>query len=129
MPTPAQVSHRTRMFLVDDEVEEFIVAGRSHRVRIRIWRAQDVPPIVLASRVPGGGPPRLVTTRVADLAFGPMLGFPAEGMVFCESDGERLEVVTFGALEGTMRLRHVDPRRRPMPIARFREFIGSDLAD
>ena len=93
-----------RCYLIHDEVEQVPDRKRRlHPFRIRVWRRQRGPAIVLVSETPDGPPPASMAETLANAVFSGVLGFAPGGMRYFEDsrrDGERVihEVVfeTFG---------------------------------
>jgi hypothetical protein len=97
-------SQLPRAYLIHDEIEHIPDRNeRLHPFRIRVWRRQRGPAVVLVSETPDGPPPDSMSERLANMVFSDVLRFASGGMRYFEDselDGERVihEVVfeTFG---------------------------------
>jgi hypothetical protein len=93
------MSHAThpQLHLVDDEEIALKVKGHFEVFRLRIWRTDGEPALVLVSQVPGNVPPSAATERLANcvkrvwLAYGPLFYFERNG-----KDLQSVNFVTIG---------------------------------
>jgi hypothetical protein len=82
------VSNLPRPYLIHDEVELIRDRnGRLHPFRIRVWRRQRGPAIVLVSEMPDGPSPASMTETLANDVFSGVLGFASGGMRYFEDSG------------------------------------------
>jgi hypothetical protein len=110
------VSNLPRPYLIHDEVEHISDRnGRLHPFRIRVWRRQRGPAIVLISETPDGPPPASMAEMLANEVVAGVLGFAPGGMRYFEDsgpDGERLlHEVAFETFGHGQRLRLWRPWR------------------
>lgn len=77
-----------RMHLVDDEIVTVKVQSSMVRpFRIRIWRREDGPAVVLSSMIkPGGTPPIWASSNLANYAYRNMLRYPSMMPSFFEAE-------------------------------------------
>lgn len=81
--------------LVDDDLVALDYRGVPAAFRMRVWRGPDRVPVALASRVAGHIPPRMVSCRLANLAYRGYLAYDRLGLHYLEWDGEQLRSVNF----------------------------------
>jgi hypothetical protein len=124
-------SRPSRRYLTDDEIVELCLRGEPCRFRLRVWRNESGPAIVLASQVNGGPSPSLASSPLANLAYQAYLGFSSRRMINFEdqlTDGEQklflLEFVSFGH---DFRRCLTQPSRRPFHWIDLEAMVGGAI--
>lgn len=122
-------SPTARNLIVD---ETLLLKGENYRVRI--WCATDRSTICLVSQVPGGMPPDVQSSRIANLVLGGFLGFRLPPPSFYETsvvparDGStvtRVFRVKYEMVSHTLRPILVRPVYEPLSVAEFTQSMLS----
>jgi hypothetical protein len=114
--------------LVDDELLWLRLYGREHPFRLRIWRCDGEPALVLVDQVPGSLAPCLASERLANLIKAVYLAHTAKGMFYFErEESGRLLSVTFEILGHGERFRLIKPHHSRLEPEFLDEFLGDAL--
>lgn len=121
------VGDARKRFLVHDEIEEFPIHGFMVPYRIRIWRGENLVPIIIVSHLVDAclwPAPRTATARIANYINATMLGYSSPGMLnYFEDEWDymaaewRLFQVAFERVGQHHRLRLTKPERSQRPWA------------
>jgi hypothetical protein len=118
------------MYLTDDEIITAKAQGDLHPFRVRVWRAEGQPAVVLASQATySATPASWATCRIANLVHRTFLGYNVHGMIYFESErapkgGPRLEVCRFSYCGCPLRPAVLSAVRVPAAWSAFRRLVA-----
>jgi hypothetical protein len=119
-------------YLTDDETVELKIQGERSMFRMRIWRGESGPAIVLVSQVTGGASPIWASSQLANLAYRVYLGFRPDRMLNFEDEHVRGERRLFlvGLTPHGHGLRQYLTRavRRPFRWSNLEDLVGETVA-
>jgi hypothetical protein len=112
------------LFLVEDETLCVTVRGHDEAFRLRVWRTQGEPAVVLVSQVPGFLPPSKATEKIANAVKEAWLRHDPRGMFYFERNGADLQSVNFVPFGHGLRSRLTKPKHRTLPPNFLDEIVG-----
>ncbi len=129
---PRQLRQMTsKRYLTHDEIVEIPLRGQRCDFRLRIWRGQEYPVIVLASQLAGGASPSWGSARLANLAYQVYLGFPTECVLNFEDeiihDRRRLFYVRFTPFGHDLRRQLARQVRQAFSWADLEAMVGGAI--
>jgi hypothetical protein len=112
------------VWLVEDETLILPVKGHDEAFRLRIWRTQGEPAIVLVSQLPGFVRPCKATERLANAVKSSYLNHDPRGMFYFEKNKDDLQSVNFVSVGHGLRAWITRPKHRTVPPNFLDEIVG-----